>query len=115
MGDAQDLRAPLGDCARLLSQRGEASSTQIARQIVERLQELLAEPGRKDGARPSALERFFNHLPRTTAPSLPVLASAQAYAAQPDAAHLIALDRAREPPRQELFRRINRAPGGTAR
>ena len=43
-----------------------------------------------------------------------MLASAQAYAAKPDAAHLITLLERTEPPRQELFRRINRAPGGTS-
>jgi len=115
VGDTQDLRALSADCARLLSQRGEASSTEIARQIVERLQDLLAEPSRKDGARPGALERFFDHLAEDYSPEpASVLASAQAYAAQPDAAHLIALIERAEPPRQELFRRINRAPGGTA-
>jgi malonyl-CoA decarboxylase len=110
-----DLRALSADCARLLSQRGEASSTQIARQIVERLHELLQEPGRKDGARAALLDRFFAHLADDYSPEpAAVLASAQAYAAKPDAAHLIALIERAEPPRQELFRRINRAPGGTA-
>ena len=42
-----------------------------------------------------------------------VLAAATNYAAQPDSAHLAALTRAAEPPRQELLRRLNRAPGGT--
>lgn len=107
-----DLRTLSADCAHLLSQRGEASSTQTARQVVERLQALLDEPGRKDSA---LLDRFFAHLADDFSPEpAAVLASAQAYAKQPDAAHLIALIEQAEPPRQELFRRINRAPGGTA-
>ncbi|WP_374569115.1 malonyl-CoA decarboxylase domain-containing protein [Ideonella sp.] len=114
-GAEHDLRTLAADCEHLLSQRGEASSTQIARQIVERLQDLLAEPGRKDGARSAALDRFFAHLADHFSPEpMAVLASAQAYAARPDAAHLIALIERTEPRRQELFRRINRAPGGTA-
>jgi malonyl-CoA decarboxylase len=115
MGADHDLRALHADCERLLSQRGEASSTQIARQIVERLNDLLGEPGRKDGARSAALDRFFDHLAAHFSPEpMAVLESAQAYAAQPDAAHLIALIERAEPRRQELFRRINRAAGGTA-
>ena len=43
-----------------------------------------------------------------------MLRSAQAYASAPTAPHLIELMRATEPPRQELLRRINRTPGGTA-
>ncbi len=113
--EARALRALSADCAHLLSQRGEASSTQIARQIVERLQGLLAEAGRKDGPRSATLDQFFAHLAVDYSPEpAAVLASAQAYAAQPDAEHLIALIERAEPPRQELFRRINRAPGGTA-
>jgi malonyl-CoA decarboxylase len=114
-GAEHDLRTLAAECEHLLSQRGEASSTQTARQIVERLQDLLAEPGRKDGMRSAALDRFFSHLADNFSPEpMAVLASAQAYAAQPDAAHLIALIEHTEPRRQELFRRINRAPGGTA-
>ena len=115
LGPERGLRALSADCELLLSQRGEASSTQIARQIVERLSDLLDEPGPKQGAPASPLDRFFTHLANDFSPEpAAVLASAQAYAEQPDAAHLIALIERAEPPRQELFRRINRAPGGTA-
>jgi malonyl-CoA decarboxylase len=115
LGSEQELRALAADCARLLSQRGEASSTQTARQIVERLQELLTDGGRPASVRAALLDRFFIHLADDFSPEpAAVLASAQAYAAQPDAAHLIELLERAEPPRQELFRRINRAPGGTA-
>ena len=115
LGSEQELRALAADCARLLSQRGEASSTQTARQIVERLQELLTDGGRPASVRAALLDSFFVHLADDFSPEpAAVLASAQAYAAQPDAAHLIELLERTEPPRQELFRRINRAPGGTA-
>ena len=39
---------------------------------------------------------------------------AEAYRLDPSPANLIALQKAVEPPRQELFRRWNMAPGGTA-
>ena len=43
-----------------------------------------------------------------------VTSAAQAYADTPDARHLSALLEVAEPPRQELLRRLNQAPGGTA-
>jgi malonyl-CoA decarboxylase len=43
-----------------------------------------------------------------------VLAAANAYHADPSPAHLARLQRVAEPPRQEIFRRMNMAPGGTA-
>src|SRR4029077_14072761 len=43
-----------------------------------------------------------------------VLAASKAYAAEPSAANLAKLSTTAEPPRQELLRRLNRAPGGTA-
>jgi malonyl-CoA decarboxylase len=43
-----------------------------------------------------------------------VLAASQDYAAEASAANLSRLCVAAEPPRQELLRRLNRAPGGTA-
>ncbi len=43
-----------------------------------------------------------------------VLAASKAYADEPSAANLAKLSIAAEPPRQELLRRLNRAPGGTA-
>ena len=39
--------------------------------------------------------------------------AAAAYAAEPSQANLVRLQTAVEPPRQELFRRFNMAPGGT--
>jgi malonyl-CoA decarboxylase len=98
-------RQLLTDCRRLLSVRGEASSPALAAGIVARL-EALADAERY---------RFFDRLASDFSPDpKAVLAAAQAYAQSPDATRQIALTQVAEPPRQELFRRLNRAPGGTA-
>jgi malonyl-CoA decarboxylase len=98
-------RQILTDCRRLLSVRGEANSPVLAASIVARLDAL-------DEAQRS---RFFERLASDFSPDpKAVLAAAQAYAAAPNAEAIIRLARVAEPPRQELFRRLNRAPGGTA-
>jgi malonyl-CoA decarboxylase len=59
--------------------------------------------------------RFFDRLASDFSPDpQSVLAAAQAYAERPDGANLTRLTRLAEAPRQELFRRLNGAPGGTA-
>jgi malonyl-CoA decarboxylase len=99
------LRHVLADCRRLLSERGEGASPALAAGIVAQLAAL-------DDARRT---RFFDRLASDFSPEpRAVLDAAQAYAAAPTAEHLIHLSRVAEPPRQELFRRLNRAPGGTA-
>jgi malonyl-CoA decarboxylase len=98
-------RQLLIECRRLLSVRGEANSPTLAAAIVARL-DALSEADR---------HRFFDKLANEFSPEpKAVLAAAQAYAAQPTAEKMIHLARVAEPPRQELFRRLNRAPGGTA-
>lgn len=108
LGSTQDrqLRPLLADCRRLLSERGEANGPGIAADIVAQLDAL-----------PDDLRgRFFDHLARDFSPDpKQVLAAALAYAQAPgNTGHLIQLTQSAEPPRQELFRRLNRAPGGTA-
>ena len=99
------LRAVVQGCKRLLSERGDSNSLAIARGLITRM----------DTLEGTALDGFFQVLARELSPSPQlVLDTAQAYHAQPDAAQLIALMQAAEPPRQELFRRLNRTPGGTA-
>jgi malonyl-CoA decarboxylase len=99
------LRGLMMQCRRLLSERGEANGPAIASTIVERI-DALADERRA---------RFFDHLARDFSPDpKAVLASAQAYAIKPGAEQLMRLTQVTEPPRQELFRRLNRAPGGTA-
>ena len=98
-------RQILVECRRLLSVRGEADSPTLAAAIVERI-DALDDAGRS---------RFFERLASDFSPDPKlVLAAAQAYATQPDAAAMIRLAHVAEPPRQELFRRLNRAPGGTS-
>jgi malonyl-CoA decarboxylase len=104
-GDDRQLRSLLLDCKRLLSERGEANSVAIARQLVERFSTL---PDDQQSG-------FFDRLSRDFSPDpQAVLSVAQAYAQDPSAENLIRLTHLAEPPRQELLRRINRTPGGTA-
>ena len=98
------LRGLLIDCRRLLSERGEANSVAIARDLVARFRALPED----------AQASFFERLSRDFSPDpKAVLASARAYAETPNAATLQRLTQTAEPPRQELLRRINRSPGGT--
>jgi malonyl-CoA decarboxylase len=99
------LRALKSGCKRLLSERGESNSTTIASELIERIDKLPDEQ----------MLGFFEYLAQDLSPDpRAVLRAAQAYATQPSEDHLIALTTAAEPPRQELMRRLNRAPGGTA-
>ncbi len=102
---ARDVRSLKRDCTRLLSEDGELGGMAIAGQIIERLEDLADGP----------LDEFFDYLALELCPEpQAVLGAAQAYAAAPAAATLMALTAAAEPPRQELLRRLNRMPGGTA-
>lgn len=104
------LRSMISESRRLLSQRGEASSLAIAGELVAQLDAALAADP-KEGL----IDAFFDAQAGAFSPQpADVLAAAQAYAARPEADTLIRLTQAAEPPRQELFRRINRSPGGTA-
>jgi malonyl-CoA decarboxylase len=102
----RQLRPLLLECRRLLSERGEANGPGIAGAVVQQIDALTDEQR----------TRFFDHLARDFSPDpQQVLAAALAYAKAPtQSSHLIALTQAAEPPRQELFRRLNRATGGTA-
>ncbi len=100
------LRTLLQDCRRLLSDRGQANGPSIAADVIRQF-EALAEDSRS---------RFFEHLARDFSPDpKQVVLAAMAYANAPtNVEHLVRLTQTAEPPRQELFRRLNRAPGGTA-
>ena len=102
----RQLRPLLLDCRRLLSERGEANGPSIAAGIVAQI----------DALNEEQRSRFFEHLAKEFSPDpKKVLAAALAYAHAPaNSEHLIRLTQTAEPPRQELFRRLNRAPGGTA-
>jgi malonyl-CoA decarboxylase len=88
----------------LLSRRGEASGVALA-------QTLLAG---YDRAPAEVRLQFLKELAAKFGPDQQRLAAAiQAYQASPEAATMSALHGASEPRRQELFRRLNLAPGGT--
>lgn len=92
-------------CEALLAESGEYASTAIARDALAAYQ-ALDEPAR---------EAFFDALARQYSPDPTTVArAAAAYQADPSPANLIALEDIVEPPRQELFRRLNMAPGGTS-
>jgi malonyl-CoA decarboxylase len=89
----------------LTSQRGEASGAALARRSLTLYRGLDA-AGRL---------HFFESLARDFSPDREaVLAAATAYHRDASPASLATLQRVAEPPRQEVFRRMNMAPGGTA-
>jgi malonyl-CoA decarboxylase len=98
-------RALVAQCQALLSERGEVSGAQRATQALEAYQALDA----------AGVDIFFDSLVRDFSPdSSKVEQAAQAYIAEPSQPRLVRLQSAVEPPRQELFRRLNNAPGATA-
>ncbi len=99
------LNTLLRDCQVLMSERGEANSVVIGRQLIDHLSKLTDDQ----------LLEFFKRLSLDFSPHpAQVLAAAQAYSEQATSAHLKRLLQTAEPPRLELFRRINRTSGGTA-
>ena len=101
-------RRLLLDCKRLLSGDGEMGGMAVASGLIGRLLDMT------DDA-PDALDGLLDYLAHDLNPDPgAVLKAAQAYAATPTPDTLLALTSVAEPPRQELFRRLNRMPGGTA-
>jgi len=91
-------------CHHLLSERGEASQTVLAQQIIK------AYAAMNSGER----RHFFEMLCRNFGPDeTAILNAAAAYKRTPGPANLAALSAAVEAPRQELLRRINTATHGT--
>jgi malonyl-CoA decarboxylase len=92
-------------CEALLSGRGEASGTAMARELLDRYRHL-------DEAERLA---FFETLTRDFGPDREKLAEAiEHWRTQPSDEDTSELHFASEPRRQELIRRLNRAPGGTS-
>lgn len=103
--ERNDLRGLLDDCRQLLSARGESNSLVIAARALERYRRLS----------PDAEARFFDALAAEFDPDpSEVLRRAESYAMTRAPEALIGLWRAAESPRQELLRRLNRAPDATA-
>jgi malonyl-CoA decarboxylase len=101
----QDASGMVELCEALLSGRGEASGIAIAREVLDRYHDL-DEAGRLS---------FFETLTCDFGPDREKLAEAiESWRAQPSDDDASDLHFASEPRRQELFRRLNRAPGGTS-
>ena len=108
-GSSSDAKQDPSDllelCEALLSGRGEASGTAIAREVLDRYHHLDA-AGRLT---------FFQTLARDYGPDREKLSHAiETWRAQPSDDDASDLHFASEPRRQELIRRLNRAPGGTS-
>ena len=92
-------------CEALVSGRGEASGTAMAREVLDRYRHL------NDTQRLA----FFEALTRDFGPDLEKLARAiESWRARRSDEDASELHFASEPRRQELVRRLNRAPGGTS-
>jgi len=95
----------VGLCEKLLSGRGEASGTALAREVLDRYVQL-DELGR---------QKFFYLLASDFGPDVARLGAAlDVWSREQSDIAATDLHYASEPRRQELLRRLNRAPGGTA-
>ena len=108
-GDTSDTRQDASQllelCEALLSGRGEASGIAIARDVFDGYQAL----------DPAGRQSFFAALARDYGPDREKLSQAiESWRAQPSDDDASDLHFASEPRRQELIRRLNRAPGGTS-
>jgi malonyl-CoA decarboxylase len=101
----RSLEPLIKSCHLLVSERGQANVYALAMQVIEGYKGL---PAARREAFFAALATEFAPVPEA------VLKAATDYAQAPNAQHLAVLTQAVEAPRQELLRRINRAPGGTA-
>ena len=101
----RDARRTIWLCHALLSERGDVSGARLAREALAAYQEL----------EDAALGVFFDLLVKEFSPDpQEVGRAADTYRQDPSQASLIRLQRAVEPRRQELFRRLNMVAGGTA-
>jgi malonyl-CoA decarboxylase len=95
----------IGAVNRLVSERGESNAVSMAIDVISNYRKLNAEQ------RP----KFFITLAEQFNIDTDALMKAtQSFAADPSARNYIRLQKISESPRQELLRRLNRAPGGTA-
>ncbi|HYZ31797.1 MAG TPA: malonyl-CoA decarboxylase [Crenalkalicoccus sp.] len=89
----------------LVSERGEASGAAVARDLQEAVRALSSEDRLS----------FYRFLAENFGPEPERLRrAAEAWLAEPTSEHAVRLADAAEPPRQELLRRMNMSPGGTA-
>ncbi len=103
-GSARTPKKVIALCHSLLSERGEVSGSRLAAEALDAYQ-ALDERGRR---------AFFESLVREFSPDPEQVGEAgDAYRSDPSSANLARLQKVVEPPRQELFRRLNLAPDGT--
>ncbi|HMM91109.1 malonyl-CoA decarboxylase [Bradyrhizobium sp.] len=103
--DGQDASDLIELCEALLSGRGEATGTAMAREVLDRYHDL-------DTA---GRVTFFEAIARDFGPDREKLSQAiESWRNQPNDSDASDLHFASEPRRQELIRRLNRAPGGTS-
>ncbi len=101
---ARHMSKTINATKRLLSERGESNAASMASDLIENFNTL-------DDEQKS---QYFLHLAEKFNPSpADVLSAAESYAKDPTADNFVWMMRVAESPRQELFRRLNRAPGGT--
>ncbi|MBO0663413.1 malonyl-CoA decarboxylase [Jiella sp. MQZ9-1] len=108
-GDEAPMRVEVPEiaalCHRLVSSRGEATGVRMAADVINGVR----------GLDDKGIKRFFHMLAEEFSPDpIDLAEAATAYAADPNPQTLRHLQHVAEPPRQELFRRLNLAPGGTA-
>jgi malonyl-CoA decarboxylase len=103
-GSTRTARKTIALCHGLLSERGEVSGSRLAAEALDAYQSLDAR-GRL---------AFFDLLVKEFSPDPQEVGRAgDAYRKEPSPENLARLQRVVEPPRQELFRRLNLAPDGT--
>jgi len=94
-----------GAVNRLISERGESNAVSMADDAIDNYRRLTKDQHAK----------FFTFLFQKLNPDpIAVMSAAQNFSAEGNARNYIKLQRVAEPPRQELFRRLNRATNGTA-
>jgi malonyl-CoA decarboxylase len=103
-GTAHTAKKTIALCHSLLSERGEVSGSRLAAEALDSYKALDHR----------ARRAFFESLIREFSPDPEEVGKAgDAYRDDPSAENLARLQRVVEPPRQELFRRLNLAPDGT--
>lgn len=102
---ASEFKKLVADCDNLIREEGQSISIRIAAQAITRFQRLDLK----------FRQQFYEHLATHYNPELDRIEQAvSAYRQNASPEMLVALVKTVEPPRQELLRRLNRAPNGTA-
>lgn len=99
------LKSLVADCERLLGAAGDSISLSLAGQALEKFAQL--DPDRR--------REFYEILAARFDPDpKAIIEAAKKFESSGEAGDLVKLTEVAEAPRQELFRRLNRAPNGTA-